>query len=552
MHDLVQATTKPTVRYSQKSVLIIEDFAEFARSLRGMMANLGCKHIDLTYNGEDALQACKEKKYDIILSDYNLGDSKDGQQLLEEISHYDLLKSNSVFLIITAENAAAMVMGALEYQPDSYLTKPFNNQILKARLDRAIQKKDLLSPIVLSMRKKKWHEAIAHCDEIFENHSKYRMACLRHKFNCYKNLKQFDKALELTTKIVNERAIPWAMLGVGEIFYLKNEIDRAIDLFQDMIKEFPMVMEGYDWLAKLLYQTGHPVEAQNVLLKAVEKSPKALKRQKLLGQIAEENDDLETMTIAFRQAIRFGKNSAFATPDEFIKLTKSLGLQLNGVSNSDRKKLIEEAESVFSNLSERFKANPKVQFRGAVAHADFSSITNDEAAVKKHLKSANRYYDRIEEILGSNESIEISESLKHLGQSELAECILEEAVEQYFDDPKFIKRAQKITNNKHLIANGQKANQHNSKAIQFFKSKNFDAAIEHFAKAEAIAPNNVNINLNHVQTLLKRAQVSSNKMGDLENAEQILSRITRLGPDDDRYSRYSELNRLTQLMIQNL
>ena len=269
-------------------------------------------------------------------------------------------------------------------------------------------------------------------------------------------------------------------------------------------------------------------------------------------ELAEENEDLETMTQAFRQAIRFGKNSAFASPDEFIKLTKSLGLQINGVSTSDRKKLIDEAESVFSNLNERFKANPKVQFRGAVAHADFSSITNDDAGVKKYLKSANKYYDRIEEILGSKESIEITESLKQLGESELAECILEEAVEQYFDDPKFIKQAQKLTNNKHLIANSQKANQFNTNAIQYFKAKDFNAAIEFFSKAGEIAPNNVNINLNHVQALLKRAQVAENKTSDLEAAEQILTRVTRLGPDDARYSRYSELNRLTQLMIQNL
>ncbi|MCW8880249.1 MAG: response regulator [Kangiellaceae bacterium] len=543
---------KPMVRYSQKSVLIIEDFAEFARSLRGMMITMGGKKIDLVYNGDDAIQACKEKKYDIILSDYNLGDSKDGQQILEELMHFKLLKSSAVFVMVTAENTTAMVMGALEYQPDSYLTKPFNGHILKSRLDKAIFKKDLLSPIVRKMRAKKWQEALKSCHEIAEENPKFKMACLRHRFNCLRSLKQYDKALELTTQIVNERPIPWAMLGVGEIFFAKKEYERAIELFTDMTNEFPMVLEGYDWLAKVQHIVGRPIEAQQTLQKAVERSPKALKRQKLLGEIAEENDDVETMTAAFRQAVKFGSNSAFASPDEFVKLTKSLGLQLKGNSDADRQKLLDEAESVFSKLDHRFKHDPGIQFRSAVAHADFSSITNDQQKVEKYLSTANKLYDKIEEHIGSKESIEITESLKHLGQKELAESILEEAVEQYFDDPAFIKQAEKLTTNKNLIENSRKANQLNTKAIKYFSTKDYPTASEYFYKALEIAPSNVNINLNNVQTLLKRFQSGEKDQQLLLEAERLLSGITRLAFTDPRYERYSELSRLTQLMLQSI
>jgi len=552
LQDLTPMMQKPLVRYSKKSVLIIEDFAEFARSLRGMMITMGSKKIDLVYNGEDAIQACKERKYDIILSDYNLGDSKDGQQVLEELIRFDLLKSSAVFIMVTAENTTAMVMGALEYQPDSYLTKPFNGHILKSRLDKAIHKKELLSPIARKIKTKKWKEALEICEETIEENPKFRMACLRLKFNCFKKMKAYDKALELTTKIVNERPIPWAMLGVGEIFAAKKEYDRAIDLFSDMINEFPMVLEGYDWLAKIQYQLGRPIEAQETLLKAVEKSPKALQRQKLLGSIAEENDDVETMAAAFRQAVKFGNNSAFASPDEFIKLTQSIGKQLKGNADVDRQKLLDEAETVFQKLDNRFKADANTQFRSAVAHADFSSITNDQQKVEKYLSAANRYYEKIEEHIGSEESIEISESLKHLGQQELAESILEEAVEQYFDDPAFIKKAEKLTTNKHLIANSKKANQLNSKAIKCFSSNDFKTACDYFTQALEIAPNNVNINLNNVQTLLKRFQSGEQNKELLNEAEGLLSNITRLAYTDPRYERYSELSRLTQLMIQGV
>ncbi|TQV71440.1 response regulator [Aliikangiella marina] len=542
----------PRIRYSEKSVLIIEDFAEFARSLKGMVHTIGCQKVRTVHNGEDAIQACKEQKFDIILSDYNLGDSKDGQQILEELIHFNLIKTNTVFIMITAENTTAMVMGALEFQPDSYLTKPFNGSLLNSRLDRAVSKKDALAPAERLMRKKQWQQALETCEKTANDFPKYRMACLRQKFECLRGLQRYDRALELATQIVNERPIPWAMMGVGEIFVAKKQVERAIDLFSDMIKEFPMVLEGYDWLAKLLYRKGQVLDAQRVLEKAVERSPKALKRQKLLGKVAEENDDIETMANAFRQAVKFGNNSAFASPDEFIQLTKSIGMQLQGVSDKDRTKLVEEAESVFDKLDTKFKRDPTVQFRSAVAHASFGSITNDEKTVEKYLNNANRIYDRIEEHLGSKESIEISESLKNLGQNELAESILEEAFEQYFDDPQFIAKASQLTTNKHLIENSKKAEKLNNEAISYFKKNDFNSAIDFFAQASEIAPNNVNINLNFVQSLLKRSQIGTNAAKDLEQAEEILSGVTRLSPQDSRFARYSELNRLTQLMLQSL
>jgi tetratricopeptide (TPR) repeat protein len=552
MQALVNKPIKKQVNYAKKAVLIIEDFAEFGRALKGMVINMGARQVDLIYNGEDAIQACREKKYDIILSDYNLGDSKDGQQILEELNHFKLIKSNCVFIMTTAENTAAMVMGALEFQPDNYLTKPFNSSILKSRLDKAIIKKDILAPIVIKLKKQQWQEAIQLCDQVIESEPKFKMSCLRHKFECYKAMKNHEKALELATQIIHQRAISWAMLGAGEVFYAKNQLQRSAEVFSDMIKEFPMVLEGYDWLAKIQYELGQPIEAQKTLLSAVKRSPKALKRQKLLGQIAEENNDQEVVINAFRQAVKFGANSAFASPDEYIKLTRSIGMQAKNSSNNQRNKLIEEAETIFSKLDARFKSEPTVQFRSAVAHADFGLVTNSPEAVKKYLKSANKIYNRLEEHIGAAESIEITRSLNNLGDKELAESIIEEAVEQYFDNPEFIKEATKLTTNKHLIANSQKANQFNNKAVHFFKSNKYELAIENFSKAAEYAPNNININLNHVQTLLKYSQQSSNKRDTLEKAEELLASITRLSPADPKFARYSELSRLTQLLIQSM
>ena len=532
--------------------LIIEDFAEFARAVGTMLRNLGIQYTDTVISGEAAIQACRETHYDIILSDYNLGPNKDGQQVLEELIEFKLIKSDCTFIMVTAEKTAAMVMGALEFQPDSYLTKPFNSQLLKSRLDKCIAKNQILSPVKNLMRQSKWHEAVAKCDEILQAYPKYRSTCLNNQFECFKNSAQYDKALTLVNNILNERATPWALKGLGSIYVEQEKLEQALEIFEQMTVDFPMALDGYDWLAKVQHQLGDSIGAQKTLELAVLKSPKLIKRQKYLGQLAEQNDDLDTTVNAYRQAVKYGRSSAFSKPDEYVKLTKSLGKKLSQNHSEDRTKLINEAETLFQQLETKFKDDSGTQFRGAVAHADFCAIIKDNKSVDKHLKAAHQIFDKIEEHIGPDESLEIADSLKVLGLSQLAESVLEEAVEQYFDDPNFIRQAAKLTNNKHLIENASKANKLNNEAVRLFKKNKYSEAIEYFEQAAEIAPNNVNIRLNQSQSLLKQYQSVERNPQYLLESQDILTNITRLGFTDPRYMRFSELNRLNQLMLQKL
>jgi len=535
---------------AKKHTLIVEDFAEFARSVRAMLHSMGATKADIVYNAEDAIEACKSRKYDIVLSDYNLGSKKDGQQLLEELIKYKLIKSNCVFLMLTAENTSAMVMGAVEFQPDAYIAKPFNGNLLKTRLQKTIEKKDVLHPILRSMANKNWLETLEKIQTTLPEHPKYRMSCLRAKFQAFRELKRFDEALKLVTEIVSERSVPWALEGVGEIYYLKKDFTKALDIFKTMTKEYPMVLEGYDWLAKVQNTLGQPVEAQDTLLKAVKKSPKALARQKSLGELAEINNDLNTMTEAYRNAVKYGNNSAFSSPDEYVKLTTALTKQLSDDSELISDKIRNEAERTFEKLNANFSSTSANLLRSNVAQASFYNACNEAEKVEKHLSQSKKYLAEIDEQISGEVSLEMSTALSELGDKELSNEILNEAIQQNLDDPEFIKKAAKISDNRDLIKTSQQASKSNLQAISFFKNKKYSDAISAFAEAHKLSPKNINIRLNYVQTLLKQVQNQPNANHMIETADKLISEMPQLSLSDKRYPRYSELNRLTKLTLQ--
>ena len=140
------------VDYSRTRLLIVDDFTDFRSALTGMLRQMGVVNIDAVATGEEALVLCRRNHYDVILHDYNLGKGKNGQQVLEELHHERLLPAHCVFVMISAESSQAMVLAALECEPDSYLTKPFNQASLQQRLDRLIAMKTALRPVLEAER----------------------------------------------------------------------------------------------------------------------------------------------------------------------------------------------------------------------------------------------------------------------------------------------------------------------------------------------------------------------------------------------------------------
>ena len=130
------------VNLSSKSALIVDDIGNFRSVVKSMLQSYGITSIEQASSGEDAMKRIANKKYDIILCDFNLGEGKNGQQVFEEGKHGGFIPSAAIFIMITGENTAQMVLSAMEQIPDDYLVKPFTNEVLKDRLWKLYKKKE--------------------------------------------------------------------------------------------------------------------------------------------------------------------------------------------------------------------------------------------------------------------------------------------------------------------------------------------------------------------------------------------------------------------------
>eukprot|EP01036_Dinobryon_divergens_P050899 gene50899-68125_t len=114
-------------------VLVVDDYQTMIRIIRNLLKQLGFEDIDDAADGSAALQKLKEKKYGLVISDWNM-EPMTGYELLKEVRADDQLRTTP-FIMVTAESKTENVIAAKKAGVNNYIVKPFNAQTLKAKID---------------------------------------------------------------------------------------------------------------------------------------------------------------------------------------------------------------------------------------------------------------------------------------------------------------------------------------------------------------------------------------------------------------------------------
>lgn len=117
-----------------RKVLVVDDEKLIVKGLRFSLEQDGME-VDCAYDGEEALQAASEKKYDVILLDVMLPKFT-GFEVCQQIREY----SDVPIIMLTAKGDDMDKILGLEYGADDYITKPFNILEVKARIKAIIRR----------------------------------------------------------------------------------------------------------------------------------------------------------------------------------------------------------------------------------------------------------------------------------------------------------------------------------------------------------------------------------------------------------------------------
>ncbi len=125
------------INYDMK-ILIVDDFSTMRRIEKNILKHLGFNEIDEAGDGAEALQKLKSKKYDFVISDWNMP-NMEGIELLRAVRADEDLKTLP-FLMVTAEAEKASVLLAIKEGVSNYVVKPFTEEVIKAKIEQIFGK----------------------------------------------------------------------------------------------------------------------------------------------------------------------------------------------------------------------------------------------------------------------------------------------------------------------------------------------------------------------------------------------------------------------------
>ena len=114
-------------------VLVVDDYNTMIRIIRNLLKQIGFSDIDDAADGSAALARMREKKYGLVISDWNM-EPMTGYELLKEV-RADPGLSKTPFIMVTAESKTENVMAAKKAGVNNYIVKPFNAQTLKTKIE---------------------------------------------------------------------------------------------------------------------------------------------------------------------------------------------------------------------------------------------------------------------------------------------------------------------------------------------------------------------------------------------------------------------------------
>ncbi|WP_291579411.1 response regulator transcription factor [Clostridium sp. UBA6640] len=129
-----------------KKILIVEDDAHISDMLQDLLTQGGYV-TNVAYSGTEALMCFRLEKYELILLDLMLP-GKTGYEVLTEIK----AESKIPIIVLTAIDTKESTVSLLKLGANDYITKPFDNEELLARIEVQLRNIVTTSPDTLHFK----------------------------------------------------------------------------------------------------------------------------------------------------------------------------------------------------------------------------------------------------------------------------------------------------------------------------------------------------------------------------------------------------------------
>lgn len=503
-------------------ILIIDDQALAQSYLRYALEQLGYNNISYADRASQALAACRQNSFDLIICSYNLPHGKDGYQLYEELKIGRLQPLTCGFIFVSADTDMKLVHSVLELQPDEILAKPFVIRDLQNRIERLLQRKQQLRLVYELLEQQLWAKALEQINLQLTQAEQHKLFPLLLKLKADVLLKQqnYDQAMQFFRAMLQLQPFGWAKMGLVKCLLQQGDEQQAFTLLEQLLQRSETRLFALDCLAELEFKQKHYQQAQQLVLTAADMAPRNLLRQQKLLQLSRLNHDYESQYRAARDMVKFARHSVYEQPDLYLNLARaSIDYALSSDDSDQHYRLNRQATLSLSTLQRQFSEHPLTE-QQQVLQARLLYL-QDHSDKARQLLSALGQKNQINSL---EDALDKAKALHEVGLTDASKRLFQQINQhcQQQADPLFAAYLQQEQQEREQMAQGPR--ELNNNAVQLYQRGQWQQAYQAFLLARQVMPKNAGIALNLWQTLL----TAPKPLCPHDTAQQLLQQCQQL------------------------
>ena len=473
-------------------VLIIDRHSSARNSLRIILSTLDISAIHNAGTTAEVMRQVKAYDFDIIFADYILEDGRDGQQLLEELRQKHLISLSTVYMVITAERSYQNVVSVAELAPDDYLIKPFTAEQLQGRLMKALYKKRFFERVFTHLDNGAFADALAACEALLGQEEQFLYDVLRFKGEILNALGRYEEAKAAYQQVLDHAVVPWARMGLAIALRGLDDLAEAESIGSALIEDFPEYLAAYDFVASVREELGKLAEAQETLQRAAAISPNNSTRQRMVGDVAVRNNDLDAAERAYGKVLERHRGSSLRVIDDYTNLTRVM---------LDRGHA-EGARKITHELRRDWRGNPQGELAALVMDSLCANQEGEPAKARQALEKALAMHESMQDGpdssgLSQKIAVDLAHACMAAGEDARAQEILGKVAAENHEDRDMIAQIQgvfaktgKEEAGQTLLAKvGREIVELNNRGVLAARSGNIEASVQMLIEAAERVPN---------------------------------------------------------------
>ena len=526
-------------------VAVVEDNGMARTNIRNHLLDMGFTQVSCFSNGQELKINLKNKKLDLLLMDFHLGQHKNGVDVVQDLQRQKQITHSTCVMFITSDRLPLIIGQIVDVHPEALVVKPYTIRNLIRNISNCLSLNQYLMPVYEMMDEDNYPQALFLIDHLLEKNSqpKKKSALVKLRGRLLTKLGRYSEATDLYRNILQSSdKIIWARWGLIHNLFLDEKIEESEILLHELTQSELTNDKACEWLARISVNNNQYCKAENYMhqIREGELSIPAARLKAYIYNAQERNREAITLLEKKRESNR----SIRERYDEIsLDIARCYIAQAELETKARRSSDLQVAKFLIGAAGRKL-SDPSLTIRKDYIFAMIAFIENNLVKANEILSRPGMCDLEDAEISTITDAVQAWHNSGDIKKSK-------EFLKLSKDKLKNIDDSNEKTVSAMLVAKGEdaigekrpQALEFNKVGLQKYTSKNYVAATDDFYQAYLLFPRELAFSINLLQGLVDAELLSYKKVNTLEflaelqnremnqgnkkHLEDIISRITK-------------------------